>query len=218
MRWIEARVDVRDLGHIAELHQPVGGEDLVGGGLTEPGEAAAGDLEGEQALVAVGDVALGLGVDLGREFLGALHVVEREDVGVGAGGGLLEAAAGHAEDAVHAFDDLAERAGIEADEDAGGVGDGASREVEIVLGGVLEAAVEDEVLLAAVGDDFDLADDDVVDGLRPALWAESVSLNLPMRLALMVNCEPPTRPDSTATDFSAVSLSRENQSSDRELA
>ena len=124
MRSISLRVDVGDLGHVVELHQAVGGEDLVGRRLAEPGEAAAGDFEGEQALVAVGDVALGLGVDLGRELLRALHVVEREDVGVGAGGGLFEAAAGHAQDAVHAFDDLAERAGIEADENAAGIGDG----------------------------------------------------------------------------------------------
>ena len=129
----ESRVDVRDFGHVVELHEAVGGEDLVGGSLSEPGEAAAGDLEGEQALVAVGDVALGLGVDFGCEFFCALHVVERENVGVGAGGCLLEAAAGHAEDAVHAFDDLAERAGIETDEDAGGVGDGGSGKVQFVL-------------------------------------------------------------------------------------
>ena len=161
MRWIRLRIDVRDLRHVVELHQAVGGENLVGGRLAEPGEAAAGDFEGEQALIAVGDVALGLGVDLGRQFLGALHVIEREHVGVSAGRGLLEAAAGHAQNAVHAFDDLAERAGIEPDEDAGGVGDGVGGEVQIVLGGVFEAAVEDEVLLAAVGDDFDLADDDV---------------------------------------------------------
>ena len=36
----------------------------------------------------------------------------------------------------------------------------------------------------------------------PFMRAESVSLNFPMRLASRVNCEPPTRPESTATDFS----------------
>ena len=161
----EPRIDVGDLGHVVELHQAVGGKNLVGGRLAEPGEAAAGDFEGEQPLVAVGDVAFGLGVDLRRELLGALHVVEREYVGIGAGRSLLEAAAGHAQDAVHAFDHLAERPGIEADEDAAGVGDGVGGKVEIVCALSFEAAVEDDVLLAAVGDDFDLADNDIVAGL-----------------------------------------------------
>ncbi len=159
MRCDEARVDFVDLGHVVELHEAVGGEDFVGGRLAEPGEAAAGDFEGEKALVAVGDVALGLGVDFGRELLGALHVVEREDVGVGAGGGLLEAAAGHAEDAVHAFDDLAERAGVEADEDA------CWRRGWRLRGSLCRAGrvfsrrpLKTSVLLAAVGDDFDFAD------------------------------------------------------------
>ena len=120
----QPRIDVVDLGHVVEFHQPVGGQDLVGGRLAEPGEAAAGHLKGQQALVAVGDIAFGLGVHLRRQLLGALHVVERQHVGIGAGGGLLEAAEGHAQNAVHAFDDLAQRAGIEADEDPAGIGDG----------------------------------------------------------------------------------------------
>ena len=74
----------------------------------------------------------------------------------------------------------------------------------LVSGGSIEAAVEDHVLLAAVGNHFDLADDDVgaLRRRRPCR-ARSVSLNLPMRFAATVNCEPPTRPDSTATFFSS---------------
>ena len=45
------------------------------------------------------------------------------------------------------------------------------------------------------------------------MWAERVSLNLPMRLALRVNCELPTLPDSTETVLSGVSLAREYQAS-----
>ncbi len=39
-----------------------------------------------------------------------------------------------------------------------------SRKVQIVLGAGFEAAVEDEILLAAVGDNLDLANNDVVAG------------------------------------------------------
>ena len=110
VRWISFRIHVVDLRHVVELHQAVGRQDLVGGRLAEPGKPAAGNFEGQQALIAVGDEALGLGVHLRSQLLGALHVVERQHVGIGGGGGLLEAAAGHAQDAVHAFDHLAQRA------------------------------------------------------------------------------------------------------------
>ena len=63
-----------------------------------------------------------------------LHVVERKHVGIGAGRSLFKAAARHAEDAVHPFDELAQGAGIEADQDAAGVGNGIVRKVEIVCG------------------------------------------------------------------------------------
>ena len=155
-------VYVRHLRHVVELHQAVGGENLVGRRLAEPGEAASRNFEGEQTLVPIGDIAFGLGVRLRRELLGVLHVVERKHVWVGAGGSLLEAAAGHAEDAVHAFDELAKRSGVEADEDAGGIRNGVVRKVEIVCGGAFEPPVEDQILLATVGDDLDLADDDVI--------------------------------------------------------
>ncbi len=126
----DAWVDVGNLAHVVELHQAVGGKDLVGGGLAEPAEAAAADFKREQPLVAVGDVAFGFGMDFGRQLFGALHVIEREHVGVGARRRLLEAAAGHAQDAVHAFDDLAERAGVQAHEERRGVRQGVSGEAE----------------------------------------------------------------------------------------
>ena len=112
----ELRIHVVDLRHVAELHQPVSRQDLVGRRVAEPGEAAAGDLEGQQPLIAVGDVSLGLGVNLRSQLLRALHVIERQHVGVSAGRSLLKAAVGHAQNAVHAFDHLAQRAGIEPDE------------------------------------------------------------------------------------------------------
>src|SRR5580658_3318922 len=122
-------VYVRHLRHVVELHQAVSGEYLVGRSLAEPGEATSRDFEGKQTLVPIGDIAFGLGVRFWRELPGVLHVVERKYVWIGAGGGLLEAAAGHAEDAVHAFDELAKRSGVEADEDAGGIRNGVVRKV-----------------------------------------------------------------------------------------
>ena len=144
VRWISLRVHVVDLRHVGELHQPVRRQDLVGRRVAEPGEAAARHFEGQQPLIAVGDEALGLGVHLGRQLLRALHVVERQHVGIGARRGLLEAAAGHAQDAVHAFDHLAQRPGIEPDEDLAGVGNGGRREIHVVLHRCFQPAVEDD--------------------------------------------------------------------------
>ena len=134
---------------------------MLAGALAEPGESAAGNLESQQALIAVGDVSLRLGVDFRRQLLGALHVIERQHVGVGAGGSLLEAAVGHAQKAVHAFDHLAQRAGIEPDKNLAGVGNGVRREIDFVLHGVFQAAVEHLTLLAAVGNDFNFPHHDV---------------------------------------------------------
>ena len=100
-------------------------------------------------------------MDFGSQFLRALHVIERQNVRVGAGRGLLKAAAGHAQNAVHAFDHLAERPGVEPDENLAGVGNGIRGEVEFVLNRVFQSSVEDHVLFAPVGNDFDLANHDV---------------------------------------------------------
>jgi hypothetical protein len=75
---------------------------------------------------------------------------------------------GMLQNAVHAFDDLAERPGIEAHQDTGGIGDGCCGKLEFVMGGRFESAVEDDVLLAAVGDDFNLTDDDVFACISPS--------------------------------------------------
>ena len=98
---------------------------------------------------------------LRRQFLSALHVIERQHVGIGAGRGLLKAAAGHAQDGIHAFDDLAQGPGVQADEDLAGVADGSGREGHVMPHRAFEAAVEHEVALAPVGDHFDLAHHDV---------------------------------------------------------
>ena len=164
------RVHVVDLRHVGELHQSVGGQNLVGRSAAEPGEAAAGNFKSQQPLIAVGDESLSFGVHFGSQLLGALHVIERQHVGVSARGGLLEAAARHAQNAVHAFDDLAQRTGIEPDENLAGVGDGVRREVDFVLHRVFQAAVEDQILLAAVGNDFDFAHHDV-GAIGPAFHA-----------------------------------------------
>ena len=54
----------------------------------------------------------------------------------------------------------------------------------------------------ALGDVADIALDDARFA-GPPISALSVSLNLPMRFASIVNCDPPTRPDSTTTLLSA---------------
>jgi hypothetical protein len=74
---------------------------------------------------------------------------------------LLEAAPGHAENRVHAFDDLAEGARIEAHEELAGFRDGVGREVDLVFYGRFELAVEDDVLFAAVGNDLNFTNHDV---------------------------------------------------------
>ncbi len=127
------RIHVVDFGHVAELHQAVSRQDLVRRSLTEPGEPSAGNFKGQQALIPVADVALGFGVHFGSQLVRALHIIERQYVGVCAGRRLLEAAARHAQDRVHAFDHLAQRAGIQPDEDLAGVGDGRRRETNFVL-------------------------------------------------------------------------------------
>ena len=93
----EPRVYIGDFGHIVEFHESVGGENLVSRRLAEPGEAAAGHFESEQALVAVGDESLGFGVHFRCELARALHVIERQHIGICGRGSLLEAANGHAQ-------------------------------------------------------------------------------------------------------------------------
>ena len=101
-------------------------------------------------------------MDFGRELLRALHVVEREHVGVGAGRSLLEAAIGHAQQRVHTFDELAHGAGVQAHDDTAGVGNCVGGERDGVLRRAIEAAVGDGVAFFAVRHDVNLADDDVV--------------------------------------------------------
>src|ERR1017187_2785032 len=152
---------VVDFRHVAELHEAVRRKDLVSRRIAEPGEAAARDFKGQQPLIAVGDVSLGLSVYFWSQLFRTLHVIECKDVGVRAGGGLLEAAAGHAENAVHAFDNLAEWAGIKPDKNLRGVGDGSRGKVQFVLHGIFQASVEDQVLFAAVRNHFDFPHHDV---------------------------------------------------------
>ncbi len=87
-------VDVVDAGHVLEFEQAVGGQDAVGRRVAEPVEPAAGDLEAQEPLVAEVDVLPRLGLDRGQGRVGALQVVEGEDVRVGRRRGLLEAAVG----------------------------------------------------------------------------------------------------------------------------
>ncbi len=93
--------------------------------VAEEGEAAgvAVYLKGQQPLVAGGDVLLGGHLDLRRRLPGADQVVQDEDVGVGGGGGLLKAAAGHPQEPLQAVYQLRRRAGVDFDLHTGGAGD-----------------------------------------------------------------------------------------------
>ncbi len=53
------------------------------------------------------------------------------------------------------------RAGIEADKNLAGVGNGVRRKADRVLHGVFQAAVEYQTLLAPIGDDFNFPHHDV---------------------------------------------------------
>src|SRR5260370_38513562 len=85
------QIDVVDLRHVGELHQAVGGQNFIRRRVAEPGKAAAWNLKGEQALIAVGNESFGFGMYLGSQFLGALHVIKCQNVRLGAGWGLFEA-------------------------------------------------------------------------------------------------------------------------------
>jgi len=62
---------------------------------------------------------------------------------------------------IHTLNDLAERAGIESNEDLAGVGNGASRECELMRHHIFQAPVEDERLFSTVRDYFDLPYDNI---------------------------------------------------------
>ena len=102
------RVNVMDPGHVAELHQPVGRQRAIGGRVAEPVEAAAGDLEAQQPLVAEVDVLPGRRLDLGHALLRAAEVVQRQHVRIRRRGGLLEAAVRPLENRLQPIDKLAE--------------------------------------------------------------------------------------------------------------
>src|SRR6266404_9293052 len=104
-----------NFGHIAKLRQTVCSQDFVSRGAAEPGKAAAGNFKCQQALIAVGDEAFGLGVHFWCQLLGPLHVIEGQHIRIRARRGLLEATAWHAQKAIHSFDDLAQWTWIEPD-------------------------------------------------------------------------------------------------------
>ncbi len=214
VRSISLRIHVVDLRHVGELHQPVRRQDLVGRRIAEPRESAAGNFERQQPLIAVGDEALGLGVDLRRQLLGALHVIERQHVGIGAGRGLLEAAARHAQNAVHAFDHLAQRARIQPHENLAGVGNCRRREAHRVLTAVSRRPLNTCVLLAPVGNHFDLAHHDV-GALRAAVHARRQrQLELADALGFQRELRPAHAPRIDGDGSSpATSSTRRNQSS-----
>ncbi len=67
----------------------------VAGGLAEDLKTAAIDLEREEALVAQIDVFTGFHFYGGCDAARSLHVIKREDVGIGGGTGLFKTAEWH---------------------------------------------------------------------------------------------------------------------------
>ena len=59
-------INVVDLGHVRQLHDPVGGHLFLGGRVAEPLETTILYLECQQPLIAGGDVRPCFGFDFGR--------------------------------------------------------------------------------------------------------------------------------------------------------
>ncbi len=136
-------IDVVNLRHVVEFHQAVGGENLVGRRVAEPREAAAGNFESQQPLIAIGDEAFGFGMHLGRQLFGALHVIERQHIGISAGRSLLEAAARHAQDASMPSITWLSGPGYRRTKILLASGHELRGKVNLVLHGSFQAAVED---------------------------------------------------------------------------
>ena len=152
-----------DLRHVVELLQAVGADpdQRLVGLLPPPIEAAGLVLERQQPLVAGVEVLLGLHHDGGRLRVRPAEVVHRQHVGVGRRRGLLEAAAGHPQDAVGPFEELAEDAGVDLHQQLRGVGQGVlgdGQRLDDVAAEVVGDGLLDEL---AVGADFDGALDRV---------------------------------------------------------
>jgi hypothetical protein len=152
-----ALVHVMYLRHVVELHQAVRGQNLVRRRFAKPGKPSALHFERQQLLISVRDVALGLCVYFGCQLLDALHVVEREHVRISARRSLLKAPAGHAQNGVHAFHDLAHRSRVKANKDLARTIDGRCGKFEHVTNCRFKLAVEDNVLLASVRNHFNFA-------------------------------------------------------------
>ena len=79
----------------------------------------------------------------GRGLLRRAQIIEHQHVGIRGRRGLLEAAVGHAQDAVQAFDDLAHHAGIDLDLDRLRAGDGLRRDLTVLPDRVSAASRSD---------------------------------------------------------------------------
>ncbi|OPZ98794.1 MAG: hypothetical protein BWY71_01162 [Planctomycetes bacterium ADurb.Bin412] len=143
-----------DLAHVVKFHQPVGGQDAVGGGLAEPLEAAAGHFIGDQPLIPGVDETLRLHLQLGRDLAGSLHVVQHQDIRVGNGGGLFKTAEGHPQHTIQPFCHLAEDARIDLDENLAGLVDGLVGDGDGVSDYPFQAAALRNQSFLAVGNDF----------------------------------------------------------------
>ena len=170
----DAGIDEADARDVVELVQPVGGEHLVRRRAAEPGEAAAGDLEREQPLVAEGQVLLGPLERLGLAGAGAAQVLEDERVRVGRGRGLLEAPRGHADHAVQAVERLAHRAGEDADRQPRRLVDGVRRHRDLVAHAPLQPVADGGLDGHAVGGDVRRALDGVGERAAARVHGEAV--------------------------------------------
>jgi hypothetical protein len=63
-------------------NRAIGGENLVRRRIPKPREPTAGNFEGQQSLITIGNITFGLRANLGRELIRSLHVIECQNVGI----------------------------------------------------------------------------------------------------------------------------------------
>jgi hypothetical protein len=112
---------------------------------------------------------------------------------------LLEASVWHPQEAVHAFDHLAQRTWIKPYENRAGIGNRRRREIQLVPDHRVQTPIENHALFAAVRDHFDLANDDIgssgrsvhLSAQRQLELADTVCRNRELRSAnaLRIDCE-----------------------------
>ena len=135
-------IDVHHLRHVVELEHAIGGQGLVSRIAAEPLVAAVLALEGDELAVAALQHGLRAGDDLRVDAGVRLHVLQRHHVGIVRRAGLLEAAAGLAQQRGHGIGHGGQRRGIDRRLADRAAGQHLLGNREGVLGDALEHATE----------------------------------------------------------------------------